>query len=107
MQYNTSTVGCNTTSSAVQTWGESVMAQITVLQSFIAAQIGSPGTGQNYNDLIVSIARWNNEIITVRLHIFVNNISFFNSRMFWLTWQITAILARCKHPPHHLPQPFL
>ena len=77
MQYNTSEVVCNATSTAVLFWGESVTAQIKVLQSFLVAQIGTPGTGQNYNDLIVSIAKWNNETIVVRLHLFFYHISYF------------------------------
>ena len=67
MQYNTSTVDCNTTPEAVLSWAVNVSAQITVLQTFLAAQIGTPVTGQNYNTLIISLAKWNNEIIQVKL----------------------------------------
>ena len=65
MQYTTTTVNCSTTSTAVLSWGVSVSTQITVLQSFIAAQIGTPVIGPNYNDLILSLANWNNNILRV------------------------------------------
>ena len=67
MQYNTSTVDCSTTPEAVLSWAVAVSAQITVLQTFLGAQIGTPVTGKNYNNLITSLAKCNNELIKVKL----------------------------------------
>ena len=67
MQYNTSTVDCNTTPAAVLSWAVNVSAQITVLQTFLAVQIGTPVTGENYNNLILNLAKYNNELIKVKL----------------------------------------
>ena len=67
MQYNTTTVHCSTPLAAVLSWGVAVSAQITVLQTFLAVQIGTPVTGENYNNLILNLAKYNNELIKVKL----------------------------------------